>query len=378
MANDNLQLIKLGAPSRIIGGAAPNAELSVQFMGLCEELTLKDGVSKCTKGGALKTAAMLIKRRIDEPNADVSDDLSIQPLPFDFVLNGGSAQLHCVNSNGDEVKCVWQVSKEYEVIGDYNITIDGVITVGNSSFCNIYVNAFPLTTEKTRVVNLLLGGCNVKLHNLIQEYPSLEGFIRENPELISCVCECPILINSLIDTGKKNRIIQDNAYITTPYVPKEGFAVETIYIQDKTRFGVVHNNNGAGMWFCVNTGNNVYLNTYNSASIYIPYVATGLDGKKLIVEYNKQLSIDNYLRTCSISTPNSSHEITLFGIFDININTVESSKASESYYYKFYQDNVLIGHYVPFIRNGIVGMIDLVDLSFHPKEGNGNLTIVTE
>lgn len=60
MANNNLREIKLGAPTSIVGGDSPNAELSAQFMGLCEELTLKDGSGRCTKDGALKTAATLL------------------------------------------------------------------------------------------------------------------------------------------------------------------------------------------------------------------------------------------------------------------------------------------------------------------------------
>lgn len=63
MANNNLQEIKLGAPSSIEGGASPNAVLSVQSMMRCENLVLHDEDSKCTKEGALKGAALLQYQR---------------------------------------------------------------------------------------------------------------------------------------------------------------------------------------------------------------------------------------------------------------------------------------------------------------------------
>ena len=60
MANNNLQEIKLGTPPSIVGGAAPNAELTVQSMSQCHELTLHDESSRCTKAGAIKSAASLL------------------------------------------------------------------------------------------------------------------------------------------------------------------------------------------------------------------------------------------------------------------------------------------------------------------------------
>lgn len=60
--NNNLREIKLGAPLSIVGGPAPNAELSVQDPSRLQRVILLDGDdgSRCTKSGPLLSAACAV------------------------------------------------------------------------------------------------------------------------------------------------------------------------------------------------------------------------------------------------------------------------------------------------------------------------------
>lgn len=118
----NIQQIKLGAPTHIVGGAAPNAELTVQVMANCEELTVKDGSSKCTKKGAMKTAGELLKQRVTE---DVSTQSWYTPsgeknIKVDVQGNG--------ELTGAEINAMYELLSKYTA--DSNIV--GNVTSGGA------------------------------------------------------------------------------------------------------------------------------------------------------------------------------------------------------------------------------------------------------
>lgn len=108
MANNNLRTIKLGAPSRIVGGDAPNAEINVQVASAVHELTLKDGIGRCTTDGALKSAASILNKRLTEDVSEhdwytpVSDDDS---LAVDIQGNG--------TLTADEIDVFFQLLDKY-------------------------------------------------------------------------------------------------------------------------------------------------------------------------------------------------------------------------------------------------------------------------
>ena len=385
MANNNLQQIKLGAPSSIEGGASPNAELSVQIASCLRTITLHDGAdgTKCTSLGALPQAAALLRQYMSERDAVPSGNLSIAPLPTDFILNGGTQQLLCIDTEGNEVKCGWTVLEELdEPIGSYSLSSDGVLTIPSGCYAAIKVKAISFADSTDCCETGVGGGIGTKysdsiLVGIIAEYMSLIPIIAERPALASIIVEWPQVVNSLVETGERNVISNTtgaffNTGVNTKNSPRAVVEMAMTNTSDSDYFG-----NSAINGSCFYANFAAYSLTFyrfgSTGSINTGIHAT--DGEWNTWDIGKQVLLDGNLRfTTSNSYAYNASQSPIY-IYRSGRGNLSSYKIAK---FNIYDGEELVRELVPFQRNGQIGLLDLLSNTFYENQGSGSFTLTTE
>jgi len=369
MANNNLTTIKLGAPSHIKGGVCPLADLTVQIMENCGELSLNDKTSKCTKYGSIKTAAKLIGQLLEErsvtESADGCEIVYTNENYADVIASGGSLGLS-MKVNGSAVKALYFMDViDYE---GTEPTISGNVVTCNN-FANVKIKAVDVTNKE-----------NVAFKNIV----FCLSYDIEYKELVD---EFPDFIYSLVESDN-TPWLHDNGTTSSAYIDLgikhtagNYYEADVMLIRGSenhlifgtisgTKLGLAGNSGGKQGWW-VAQGNEV----------------GGLGGsitknEKLSIVFKpstKKLTVNG--TEISASSSNEAATTTNLYLFYVNGWTASWGR-SEVAISKFVVKNSsgeVLHKFIPFKRNNVYGMIDLVTKEFYQdKTGNNGFTYTLE
>lgn len=364
--------IKLGAPETIEGGANRKATISVQNMMRLKELTLADGA---TEEGSIVTAGRLLAQLKAEEEMPISDNLRIDVKP----IGSDTIAIGCTGCELQAYKDGVEINVQFVVEGIENIaSVDkNVITFNNTSVAK-FIAYFFLNGEKYAAYHIINSG---------------EDYSRYAYRL----AEWPDLINSLVDTGKRNVITQetnsDAGLINSGIVCSADMSFRAV-----VKPHIINNINyifgGGG-----STSTNKMYQSFNlngtNGRTYMRYSSpenNKTDAEILGNWGEYKFDISSY-SVLGVTTPRPANissfvvketaPIYIFGgMFDDNgtsytrnsgvgntlsIEVLEIRKDSEQHIF------------VPFVHNNEAGMLDLFDLSFHGNAyTSGSFTITTE
>lgn len=393
MANQNLQEIKLGAPSSIVGGASPNAELSVQLMSRCAELTLHDAEdgTPCTRDGALMTAIRLLRQRVDEATIKESTwegmTAHYGSNLADVMSNGGELQLSVLDADGNSPKVYWDIAEIIEAEEGATVTVDqdGLLTLSRGKKIQGKVRAMNWDNSREQVIFYFA------------VYSGLGTILSQHPEYIDLLVECPSFINSLSDTGKRSFIRQqtdsNSGYINTGIICSADMSFDAV-----VRSELVGGNNcifgGGGS----TVANRMYLiHNLNGVNHRAYFRYSGTENQKTDALWNEgfhtyahdvsQYGVDGVMtaRAANISSfvVKETSPICIFGAMNNDNGTSYSRNTSEGNTIDIerliIRNKTDVHTFVPFIRNGEHGIIDLFDCEFYCNNYTaGSFTVITE
>lgn len=188
--------------------------------------------------------------------------------------------------------------------------------------------------------------------------------------------EWPLLINSLADTGKRNCLVGDGyAYIDTgiTWAGANYNVVADLELKYGTGTAFIW---GTGVW------NSNTLLLHNGLSYYnrnsnVAHIDLGADTwGKIHLGVGTYTLNDNSPVTFTTNNQAGSNNVNikLFASPNTDYRTIVRMR-----YFKMTCNGTLRHDYVPFVRNGEAGFLDLVDNSFYGNARNtGSFTIETE
>ena len=390
--------VKVGAPEVISGSQNSNANLSVQLMSRCKELTLEEDA---TAEGSIVTAARLLgqlRQEIETTESEgLGDSIQIQYSDSykDDMLNGTSTQLFL--KTGDltvpSSSVFWVINNvKYIAEGcEVSVSHDGVVSVTNGGYVKCTIKAIDKNDSskfvvKTVIINLTQKSSEIiaehpELAEIIDEYRELVEIIAEHPELADIIAEWPPVINSLVQTGKRNWIyFNGSTYLKTgifPSADREIIAIEKaegvsgVFI---TIFGGQSEEYSSDSMVAQWHGHKWHVNIAGNSKI---------DGvHELNTIYNLKMNktgfyVDDVLTITSDRTLTSGNRDIYLGA--CNTEGKLSGEIFKGYIGEFIakEGDVIIYHLLPFVRNGEEGFLNLVDNTFI-KATIGQFTIVTE
>lgn len=365
----NINNIMLGAPKKIEGVMKDNLyNLSAQIMENCEEISLQDPEN-------FSPASSFTLSNVD---------MEVVKVTVDGVDKGTDvSELTKAESTSSLQLRVRADKTEGRVSG--NLIISGVTYKADVTYGDgiVKVKDDVITVDGGAVVSVKAWYLGQK----VGEYEFLFGNVltAEYPELAPIIVEWPPVVNSLIDTGKKNWLVGDgkswiNSNIYLNNIDRIVFNVSVVNVTGNTNFIVCGcNYNGAYTTISTNNDDGTPRFSFGSGgtSCY----------KKLDVgsEYKFDFNIVGDVAYLSINNQNVASRSGYrcldrdFYLFCRNnngdANSIIYDKISN---FCFYTDSILSHHFVPFVHNGKPCMIDLVTLNIHENQGTGQFTIVTE
>lgn len=193
----------------------------------------------------------------------------------------------------------------------------------------------------------------------------LSGFINEDP----------LLVCSLIETSKTRLLLgSPNAYINTEYKPTGKTILEACY--------AVTTNNYSSLGSRLNYGNEMFV-IHNGPDIQFmsgsQIMMTGLktevgkfytfklDAKGTAYVDGQMWNVDTFY--------GNDYDIWLFS--NNNSGVLHNANGAIYKYATIYEDTQIVANFVPFVRNGQAGLINLMSGIFYPNANNSGTFTIT-
>lgn len=193
----------------------------------------------------------------------------------------------------------------------------------------------------------------------------LTGFINEDP----------MLVCSLIETSKTRLLLgSPNAYINTGYKPTGKTILEACY--------AVTTNNYSSLGSRLNYGNEMFV-IHNGPDIqFMSGSQTMMTGLKTEVGkfYTFKLDakgtayVDEQMWNVDTFYGND-YDIWLFS--NNNSGVLHNANGAIYKYATIYEDTQIVANFVPFVRNGQAGLINLMSGIFYPNANNSGTFTIT-
>lgn len=371
MAN-NIKEVHLGAPPSISANECPNLEtLDCQITQGLKDITLKGNLG--TKG-AIQRCAELLRQRMDEASikestwqgmtAHYGDNLA------DVIANGGDLQLSVHDADGNPVRVYWQIAEITEAEEGATATInqDGVLTLTRGKKIQGKVRAINWENSMEQVVFEFMQ--NVALIPYIEEYPSI--------------------VNSIVSTEHRNYIHFDRySVLDSGILPSSDMEVSVIARPTETvnrEYGLFgsRTSSGASDSFIgyINANTQTVLCRIGSMSASLTIAQADINEWFRLNLSLRKATVHNYKDGSSTAKDTGVYSLGE-SKYSMYIGAVSNAKSYTSGFTALVGDisDFIVKktgethHFVPCIKNGNVGMLDLYDLSFKANIGSGTLTI---
>lgn len=392
----SLRNIRLGAPKsvEITANQYPNAELTAQSMECCDTLTLHDnGSTKCVKKGAVEAAfrfvGSLARQRAmntDDPDRRISFDAYAMSSA---CRSGGTVTLSAT-SVGEKV--FWII--EGDTQSGWSITGEGELTIPSGCHDIVTIKAVSKTDIERRSMFKLDVEAFGTIYNQLYDYPDLCDILVEWTELApfiskqsgmgKVISDYPNIVHSLLDTGKRNYVHFDGqSFINTRVIPNVNTKTEVVVKFEQRPAGLF------GLWYGSQSAFTYMLGLFNGSLymygfgtsgysqqgsiVYSSWVTLNYDITNLYV-----IGLENFLIESVTPITTSSNVPLSIGKANTS-NGGQWQGTAECYIEKLdiYNGKTALRKYVPYKQDGVVGLMDLISLTFYPKDqGTGTLTIV--
>lgn len=368
---------------------------------------IKDKTFTFQVEGAMQAGIRLLKQYADEcsvmesaEGCEVKIDLTEEQLN-DAVLHGIDVLPIKIIVDGKEKPCMVFVKTIESSEGCTPSGTNGGVSIGKDYYANIKVKAIDWEDRskvafKTIVLNVYEKISDDVLEeypqvvDVIVKYPELASIIAERPMLAGVIAEYPQVVNSLIDTGKRNWLVGDGAsWILSDITSQTDDEYECVFklrqpINDTIALfgaGSSWNSSDAYIMGFLANGLNCYVGGSIDIGRYIQVITNASytlhSNTTTLTLINNENGISNSVGTGRTSLVSGINKFPIFRGKSGTSNLEGIRNHAISRLCQHRQGN-LLHDVVPFVHNGNPCMVDLITGNIHENQGTGSFTIVTE